>query len=167
MNITLRQNLTNHAWSQYSNMFFDRGMVLIGGRMIGLNCKNLSSIEGSTDNDEQIDSFVSTGLFLPYFADKRESDLIRADRRAKSFFVKGRFEDNEALEFEYKLDSFPRVLTGERKDRPVVGTREGSLKFYGFRKRLGEFISVRLNNSFGKDFYVFEVSATIDVRRKR
>ena len=54
MNITLRQNMTTEALSQYTGLFFDRGMVQLGNRVIALDCERLCELGGDTDNTEDI-----------------------------------------------------------------------------------------------------------------
>lgn len=157
MNVMLRQNTTNQAWSQYRGVFFDRGAVMIGGKMIGLNCQGLHVFNGTTDNGEDIASIAGTALQLPK----------RGEKKARSFHVKGTFPTTAAITLAYTLDSINHDLTASAAETSAIGSHSGNLKFYGYRDRLGEFLSVRLANTRGSDFYIAEVGGHIIARHEK
>ena len=145
MNITLRQNTVSRAISQYSNFFFDRGVINIAGRKIALNCNELVELTGSTDKGSEISARFQTGAIA--YGD--------GEKRVRSIHVKGQFDDKNSINVKYALGGIDPDFTTEKPMTTRLGTGNfGALKFSGVRSKHGEHLSVLVENVTGKFFYI-------------
>lgn len=150
MNFTLRQNTTNMAPSQYQDFFFDRGMISVGGKRIGLNCNALCELTGDKDNAANISAEFQPGAIS--FSD--------GEKRVRSLHTKGHFEDKDSLTVKYAMDSLtPDFEAVEAATSRVGAGGGGSLKFNGIRARHGEYLSVLVGNVLGKYFFIDKIVA--------
>lgn len=152
MNITITQNTTNFAPSPYSNFFFSRGIISIGGKNIALSCNALCSLGGDADDVAPISSFFQTGSIA--FND--------GEKRVRSLHIKGQFESKNSLLVKYGMDTFsPDLTTDEAMTSKVGSGGGGSLKFQGVRSKHGEHLCVRVENVNGEKFYVRGITGII------
>jgi len=145
MNLTIRQNLTNSAITQYTNFFFDRGIVNVGGKSFALKCDALCLLGGNTDGTTDIDSEVQTGVTA--FGD--------GDKRVRTIHVKGKFDAKDSITLKYDMDDFtPSFATTPASTARLGSSGTGSLKFNGVRSKFGEYLSVLIENKDGANFFI-------------
>jgi len=150
MNLTIRQNTTNMALSQYAGFFFDRGVVLLDGKPIALNCNSLCLLGGALDNGSNVDAEIQTGVTA--FGD--------GEKRARSIHIKGHFGGNQAVEVNYAMDGVTPGLTYGGMSQSRIGDEGGgSLKFQGVRAKHGEYLSLIVKNVSGAKFFITEMYA--------
>ena len=150
MNLTIRQNTTSFAISQYTNFFFDRGIVSVGGKRIALNCNELVELGADTDNGTEISAKFQTGAIA--YGD--------GEKRVRSIHVKGEFEDRRAISAKYVMGGYTPDFTGvEAMTSRLGGGGLGALKFNGARSKYGEHLSVLIENVSGKFFRVSSIVA--------
>lgn len=158
MNLTIRQNVTNMALSQYTNFFFDRGIVEIAGQVIALNCQNLCKLGGNKDNAEDIYSRFLTGALK----------FTAGQKRVRSLHVSGQFGSKTAISTSYAMDSVSPDMTGVHALPSVVGsTGRGSLKFHGTREKHGEYLCVKVQNNSGAKFFIDSIDAVLVTGQRR
>lgn len=150
MNLTLRQNMTNMAMSQYMNFFFDRGIRKIGGKIVALNCNELCFLEGHSNNDSPMVSLVATGYLKLNHSRLRSLYIYGKPQDADSFIVDYGMSGSE-IEEETLLASTSRIRT----------SGDGVLKFGGRRDVFGTFLMVRIRNDAGKSFLISSVDGVI------
>ena len=150
MNLTIRQNLTNSALSQYTDFFFDRGIVRLGEKTFALKCDALCRIGGDTDNGTDIDATIQTGV----------TDFADGEKRARSFHFKGQFDSIKAVSMKYVMDGFTPSTSGVSGDFSRIGSNgSGAIKFNGRRELHGEHISIAVENVDGASFFITGVKA--------
>lgn len=145
MNLTIRQNTTNFALSQYTDFFFDRGFCNIGGKNIALKCDALCELGGSTDAGAYISAKLQTGAIA--FGD--------GEKRVRSIHVKGQFDNANSIAVKYAMDSFTPDLSCAKASTSKVGASgSGSINFQGVRARHGEHLTVLVDNVNGAYFFI-------------
>ena len=150
MNITVRQNVTNFAISQYSDFLFDRGIATVNGTTFLLRCDALCSLTGATDGGTDIDAVIQTGSIA--FGD--------GEKRVRSVHVKGKFPSKRGLAVDYGMDGLEPGTTATVSMTSKVGTGNGgSLQFNGERATHGEHLSARVRNVDGADFTINKIDA--------
>lgn len=150
MNLTIRQNLTNSALSQYTNFFFDRGIVSLGDKTLALKCDSLCLLGGDTDNGADVPAEVQTGV----------TDFGDGEKRVRSIHVKGQFDDADSISVKYAMDSFTPDFSCVAASTSALGNSgSGNLKFQGVRARRGEYLSLSIKNISGAKFYITQIIA--------
>lgn len=144
------------ALTRYSNWCFDRGIIEIAGKRIGLNCNGLSELSGDTDNGEIIESVIKTGSIK----------ATSSEFRVRSFFLFGEFDNSESIELKYgfarEIDEDDMEISPQTQ---VDG--DGMLKFQGIRSLVGEYVNVLIKNLRGANFYIESLDALLIKKRKK
>jgi len=153
MNITISQNTTNLAISQYKNFFFDKGMVTVAGKTYGLECSRLCLFGGDSDVGSGINASIQTGM----------TQLSGSgEKKVRSFYVSGLFDSSTATEMFYAMDGLNSANNYTSAPTSRIGAGGGGgIKFQGVRAKHGEFISAIVKNVNGARFVINNIIAFI------